>query len=174
MTANQRCLLANCGDSQKNPETTLFEPLYRSILAIRNHFPAEDVQRSALIQTLEDTGSGILASLNGSTVFAGNPYWLSVDQNLEVEGFIQRGLTLLCITIDNKLVAAFGLKGILRLDAVQIIEILHRRGITCHIVRGDGANDGGKLRAQIGSVSYVTRSIADVVLVGGQRGFLFS
>ncbi|CEL12024.1 hypothetical protein ASPCAL15117 [Aspergillus calidoustus] len=84
-------------------------------------------------------GCGIQASWRASTVLAGNPYWLNIEREPKVAVLIQRGLTLLCVTLDSQPIAAFGLSSIIRPEANTVVDIMHRRGITCHIVSGDGA-----------------------------------
>ncbi|KAG8624142.1 hypothetical protein KVT40_009118 [Elsinoe batatas] len=83
-------------------------------------------------------GSGIQGIFFSSTMKVGNPYWLGVDKHREIAPLIDQGMTLLCATMDGKLIASFGLKSNLRPEAAQVISELHRRQITCHIVSGDG------------------------------------
>ncbi|KAL8687971.1 MAG: hypothetical protein Q9224_005005 [Gallowayella concinna] len=84
-------------------------------------------------------GSGIGARWNGKDVKAGNPYWLRVHTHPEIDRLIDCRMTILCITVENRLLAAYGLKSTLRPEAKAVVQGLHRRNITCHIVSGDGA-----------------------------------
>ncbi|KAL8807159.1 MAG: hypothetical protein Q9182_000841 [Xanthomendoza sp. 2 TL-2023] len=85
-------------------------------------------------------GSWITAMWNGKDVRAGNPYWLRVHTHPEVDQLIGRRLTVLCVTVENRLVAAYGLESTLRSEAKAVVQDMHQRNITCHIVSGDGAN----------------------------------
>ncbi|KAL8681926.1 MAG: hypothetical protein Q9186_002012 [Xanthomendoza sp. 1 TL-2023] len=84
-------------------------------------------------------GSGIGARWNRKDVKAGNPYWLRVHTHPEIDRLIDCRMTILCITVENRLLAAYGLKSTLRPEAKAIVQELHQRNITCHIVSGDGA-----------------------------------
>ena len=84
------------------------------------------------------SGAGLQAVWKGKVVKAGNPYWLGIDTHTEIAQFIQRGMTILGITLGPDLVAAYGLKSTLRSEAPAVIHELSRREITCHIVSGDG------------------------------------
>ena len=84
-------------------------------------------------------GAGLTCVWNGKAVKAGNPYWLGVHTCPEVEQLIESGMSTLCVTIDSKLIAAYGLKSKLRPEAKRVVLDLLRRGIRCHIVSGDGA-----------------------------------
>ena len=83
-------------------------------------------------------GAGLLATFNGKTLKAGNPWWLCVDQHPQISRLIEANLTALAVTVDDKLIAAYGLKSSLRSDAKTIIEDLQNANIACHIVSGDG------------------------------------
>lgn len=84
-------------------------------------------------------GAGIEASWNGKVYKAGNPYWLGIETHPEIDRRAESGLTVLAITVDSQLIAAYGLKSQLRNEATAVVQDLHRRCISCHIVSGDGA-----------------------------------
>jgi Cu2+-exporting ATPase len=50
---------------------------------------------------------------------------------------LQKGMTYLCLTVDRKLVAVWGLQSTLRQEAAAIVAELQQSQITCHIVSGD-------------------------------------
>ena len=84
-------------------------------------------------------GAGLKATWNGTDIKAGNPYWLGIDASPAVGQLIDRGMTILAITLRSELIAIYGLKSTLRPEAKAVIQDLHRRKVTCHIVSGDGA-----------------------------------
>lgn len=82
-------------------------------------------------------GAGIQAQLTNSTIKAGNPYWLQLEDHDKVKQVLAAGVTCFCVTIDGELAQIFGLRSQLREEAKAVIEHLQSRGITCHIVSGD-------------------------------------
>ncbi|KAI9835996.1 MAG: gamma-tubulin [Sclerophora amabilis] len=107
--------------------------------AVANHLqnPADAAVRLEDIQSVP--GAGLKATWNTNEVKAGNPYWLGVDTRPEVSRLIEGGMTVLSVTARSKLIAAYGLKSTLRPEAETVIQDLHRRNVTCHIVSGDGS-----------------------------------
>ncbi|EXJ74659.1 uncharacterized protein A1O5_01352 [Cladophialophora psammophila CBS 110553] len=106
-------------------------------LAVANRIQAKVATLDDLKHTESIPGSGIRATWKNSVVKAGNPYWLRVEDQPEIAALINNGMTLLCVTLDNDLLAAFGLKSNLRDEATSVIANLHRHNIVCHIVSGD-------------------------------------
>ena len=84
-------------------------------------------------------GAGLTATWNGIEIKAGNPYWLGIDTRPSVILLLDRGMTILAVTLGSELIALYGLQGKLRPEAIAVIQDLHRRKVTCHIVSGDGA-----------------------------------
>ncbi|KAH0840431.1 P-type cation-transporting ATPase [Fonsecaea pedrosoi] len=106
-------------------------------LAVVNHIKGTSTTPTDIKQVESIPGSGIRARWKDSLVQAGNPYWLNIEDRPEIAALIDRGMTLFCVTLDNKLLAAFGLRSSLRDEAYAVIANLHRRNIKCHIVSGD-------------------------------------
>ena len=88
------------------------------------------------IQTIP--GAGLKATWKGKDIKAGNPYWLSVDAHPEISRPIERGMTVLGVSIDSELVAVYGLESTLRSEAKVVVQDLHRRKVACRVVSGDG------------------------------------
>ena len=84
-------------------------------------------------------GAGVKATWNGQDVKAGNPGWLNIDADPEVLELMERGMTILGVSIHSELIAVYGLKSMLRDEATAVVQDLHRRKVTCHIVSGDGS-----------------------------------
>ncbi|KAK6337685.1 hypothetical protein TWF696_001171 [Orbilia brochopaga] len=95
-------------------------------------------------------GAGIQCQWRGSTVRAGNPYWLKVENHPEISRLIDEGMTLFCITVDSNPVVAFGLKANIRDEAKTIIARLQSRKIQCHIVSGDSSKAVENVATEVG------------------------
>ncbi|CUM66462.1 uncharacterized protein PRCAT00004126001 [Priceomyces carsonii] len=88
-------------------------------------------------ETQSFPGSGIQCRWKGFDIKFGNPYWLKVDKQAEVAGFLEEGFSLVCLSVECELVAIFCLKSNIRDDATTVVEELQRKNITCHILTGD-------------------------------------
>jgi heavy metal translocating P-type ATPase len=105
--------------------------------AIAAHIKALGVQPSKVENVVSVAGSGIEATWNGSTIRAGNPHWLGFEDSPIVHEIRSLGLTMFCISMDGELVAVFGLKDLLRPDAIETINQLKKRSVEVSIVSGD-------------------------------------
>jgi Cu2+-exporting ATPase len=105
--------------------------------AIAAHMKALGHQPSKVENVMSVAGKGIEATWNGSTIRAGNPHWLGFEDSPIVHKIFSLGLTMFCISIDGELVAAFGLRDLLRPDAIDMINQLKKRSIEVSIVSGD-------------------------------------
>ncbi|KAG8167288.1 hypothetical protein KVR01_002977 [Diaporthe batatas] len=84
------------------------------------------------------TGKGVEATTSsGSVLRAGNSRWLSLSQDSRVQSVLLQGHTTFCFTVDDSLVAVFGLQDSLRMDSVETVEQLHKRGVAVHVISGD-------------------------------------
>lgn len=101
--------------------------------ALRN----QQVTASLLEDVQSIPGAGLEAVWNGSGIRAGNPDWLAVQNRPEIRGVLDRGLTILGVTVNSELVATYGLTSTLRPEAKATIRALQRRRVVCHIVSGD-------------------------------------
>ena len=109
-------------------------PVSRAIAA---HLKAVGVRASQVGNVVAVPGSGIEAIWDGSIIRAGNPEWLGCQDLPEVQKVLQLGLSLFCVSVDGNLAAIFGLKDILRPDAIKVIDELKKRSIDVSIVSGD-------------------------------------
>jgi heavy metal translocating P-type ATPase len=82
-------------------------------------------------------GCGIEGKWNGKKVRAGNPYWLGLENSLYVREMLQLGVTMFCVMADNELVAVYGLKDLLRPEAISVINQLKKRSVEVSVVSGD-------------------------------------
>lgn len=86
-------------------------------------------------------GCGMEGTWNNMTVRAGNIRWLGLTKHRQILELSNRGMTLLCVTVDDvHLLAIFALKSTLRPEAAQVVQELQKRQITVHIVSGDNTN----------------------------------
>jgi len=92
---------------------------------------------SGLEAIVSVAGKGVQGKWNGHRIQAGNPYWLGAEENVSVCEAFQLGLSTFCVSLDDELVAVFGLRDRLRPDAADVIQQLHKLSINVSIVSGD-------------------------------------
>ena len=127
-------------------QPTEAKALIRSILRDNGHLVSIAVSKRLQSEgdtfTLENIqsipGAGIQAMWNGKVVKGGNPHWLGIATHADIKRFLDGGMTILGITVESNLIAAYGLRSTLRPEAKAIIRELTQRSIVCHIVSGDG------------------------------------
>lgn len=119
-------------------------------MGIAAHLSNSDVQASTVSDLISVPGNGIEASWNNTPVRAGNPHWLGVEDLPAVRKTLELGLTTFCVTINNELVAIFGLKDLLRPDAIETISQLKKRSIEISILSGDNEAAVGNVATQLG------------------------
>ncbi|POS78749.1 copper-translocating P-type ATPase [Diaporthe helianthi] len=84
------------------------------------------------------TGKGVEAiTSSGSVLRAGNSRWLGLSQDSRVQPVLSEGHTTFCFTVDDALVAVFGLQDSLRPESMDTVEQLHKRGVAVHVISGD-------------------------------------
>lgn len=93
---------------------------------------SEDLETKVLI------GQGIkVVTFSGLILRAGNPRWLDVSSDADVQSVSSEGYTVFCFTINESLAAVFGLQDTLRVDAAPTVAELAKRGIAVHVLSGD-------------------------------------
>jgi len=108
-------------------------------VAIAKHLSSEGVNPIPIEDVTSVTGKGIEGTLNGTSIRAGNSRWLDVDSHPLILPLLARNLTVLCVSRDGALLAAYGLEDTLRPDAHTVIAELTRRSIAISLVSGDDA-----------------------------------
>lgn len=109
-------------------------PISRAVVShLRNRSPAP----TSLHDIQSVPGAGVKARWHSSVVKAGNPNWLDMSTHHSVINLQEKGLSILCLTLNDRLIGIFGLQANIRKEAGTTIETLHNRGIRCHIVSGD-------------------------------------
>lgn len=97
------------------------------------------------------TGKGVEATTSsGAVLRAGNSRWLGLSQDSKVQSVLSQGHTTFCFTVDDILVAIFGLQDSLRPDSLDTVEQLHKRGVAVHVISGD---DDAAVRAVTSQLS---------------------
>ena len=118
--------------------------------AIASHLKLLDVLPSQVEDLVVVPGSGIEATWNGSFIRAGNLDWLGVSESTMPEIDASLGLTTFCVSIDGAVVAVFGLRDILRPDAIDVVNLLKKRSIDISIVSGDTKEAVHSVAKQLG------------------------
>jgi heavy metal translocating P-type ATPase len=126
--------------------------------AIAAHMKALGFQPSKVENVVSVAGNGIEATWNGSTIRAGNPHWLGFEDSPIVHKILSLGLTMFCISMDGELVAVFGLKDLLRPDAIETINQLKKRSVEVSIVSGDNKEAVQSVAGQLGIPESHARS----------------
>jgi Cd2+-exporting ATPase len=79
-------------------------------------------------------GCGLEVKLPEGILRGGSPQWLGIPNPLP-EG--KRNLSVLAVTLNGELIAAYGLTDELRSEAKEVVSTLHKRGVEVYIVSGD-------------------------------------
>jgi Cu2+-exporting ATPase len=79
----------------------------------------------------------IEATWKGMIIRASNPHWLGVKDSPAVKEILLLGVSMFCVSVNKDLVAVFGLKDLLRPDAIRVIKELKKRSVEISIVSGD-------------------------------------
>ncbi|KAK5143878.1 hypothetical protein LTR04_001741 [Oleoguttula sp. CCFEE 6159] len=106
-------------------------------MAVAKHLNKQEQQSIRLMDVRVIPGAGVEATWVASSLRAGNPNWLKVNQVPEVARLIEQGMTTLCILKDSELLVVFGLRSTLRPETATVIRELQDRKITVHLVSGD-------------------------------------
>ncbi|EXF81897.1 copper-translocating P-type ATPase [Colletotrichum fioriniae PJ7] len=112
-------------------------------VAIFTHLKTHVGTPTAVTDLKALTGKGVEAKLDGATLRAGNSRWLGLSTDPRVQPVLSKSYTAFCLTVDNSLVAVFGLEDSIRTDALETISNLQASGISVHILSGD---DDGAVR----------------------------
>lgn len=92
----------------------------------------EQIEKTAVL-----LGKGIEGIYHGKVVRGGNCRWLGVESNCQVQDLMTAGNTLFAVTMNEQVIAGFGLCSPIRPEAARVVKELQNRGITISIVSGD-------------------------------------
>lgn len=127
-------------------------------IAVTTYLKTSDIQPLQLEDVKYVVGNGIEATWNGETIRGGNPYWLGFEDSPLVQEVLALSLTMFCVSINGELIAVFGLRDILRLDATKTINQLRNRSIEVSLVSGDTEEAVQSVAELIGIPSSHVRS----------------
>jgi heavy metal translocating P-type ATPase len=113
-------------------------------MAVTEQLKAASITTRAVREPKSLPGKGVEGTFAGRKLRAGNSNWLKCCSHSRVQAILREGLTAFCFTIDGSLVAVYGLKDLLRADALSTISSLEAAGISVHILSGD---DDGAVRS---------------------------
>ncbi|KAK4071344.1 hypothetical protein Purlil1_13432 [Purpureocillium lilacinum] len=119
-------------------------------LAVEKHLEARANPTVKLDNTHSIPGAGIEATLGGAKMRAGNPTWTKTSEDTTVVNLQQRGMTLLVVTRNSKVIAVFAMRTRLRAEAAKVVAQLSRRNVAVHLVSGDQKHAVEAVAAQVG------------------------
>ncbi len=119
-------------------------------VAIASHLKLAGILPGKIEKIVSVVGCGVEATWQGSTIRAGNPHWLGVEDLTAVKETLHLGMSMFCVSINGDLVAIFGLKDLLRPDAQHVIEDLKQRSIQVSIVSGDNETSVKSVAHELG------------------------
>ena len=106
--------------------------------AVARHVESKrDIGPASVTNCTTVVGKGVEALWNGKLVRIGNAQWLGAEALPGVQTLLSRNLTVLCVSVQGQILAAFGLQTHLRDDARPVVACLRSRGIEVSIVSGN-------------------------------------
>lgn len=103
-------------------------------------------------------GRGMHATLDGQSVRGGNPLYVDSVEDLDVQRLSSQGLTVFCLRHGADLLAIYGLRDALRIDATTVVSTLQARNVLVSIVSGDSITAVDKLATELGIPPAQTKS----------------
>lgn len=118
--------------------------------AVATHLEAAGFKPACVADCTPVIGKGVEASWNGEIVRVGNARWLGVETLSPVQSLFARNLTVMCVSLGGRLLAAFGLDAPLRDDASTVVAKLVERGIAVSIMSGNETGAVQKIATELG------------------------
>jgi heavy metal translocating P-type ATPase len=126
--------------------------------AVAGYLKGQGIKPRSVTDITAIPGKGIEGIFSGTSICAGNPYWLGVEENPRVHKIISKKLTTFCVTMSGDLIAVFGLKDGLRSDAIETVNQLRKRNIEISLISGDNLPVVRELATSLGIPPQNTRS----------------
>ncbi|PGH34269.1 hypothetical protein GX50_02946 [[Emmonsia] crescens] len=82
-------------------------------------------------------GKGVEVTTEKGTIKGGSPSWLGVETHPKVKELLDASLTTFCVAQNDTLLAVYGLTGTIRPEAAAVLQKLHSKKITTHLLSGD-------------------------------------
>ena len=105
--------------------------------AISTYLKGKNVDAATVRAENSVPGQGVEGVINGARVRCGNIRWLNAEALPEVQALLLKGLTVFCVAMSDRVIAAFGLYDALRPDSHLVIRELQQRNIAISIISGD-------------------------------------
>ncbi|EER38527.1 cation transport ATPase [Histoplasma capsulatum H143] len=97
-----------------------------------NNTPSPEVDSKIII------GKGVeITTEKGTTLKGGSPSWLGVETHPKVKELLDASLTTFCVARNDTLLAVYGLTSTIRPEAAAVLQKLHSKRITTHLLSGD-------------------------------------
>ncbi|TKA21869.1 hypothetical protein B0A50_08741 [Salinomyces thailandicus] len=96
------------------------------------------------------TGNGLEGTLSEGPVQCGNTRWLSLQDLPEARALLDRGLTVVGVTLHGEPLALFGLSDDMRPEAKSVCAELKKRRIAVSVVSGDDAAATNSVASRLG------------------------
>lgn len=98
-------------------------------------------------------GRGLEAKCEQGEIKGGNEMWLGISNPLS-----RRNLSTFCVTLDGKLIAAYGLTDELRDESAEVVKSLQGKGIQVYLVSGDNTTSTLSVARKLDIPVYNIRS----------------
>ncbi|KAM0273929.1 hypothetical protein ACHAQH_008133 [Verticillium albo-atrum] len=155
----RKSLLAGLLSSIKHPVS----------VAVAAQLSTDGVKPSSVVDAKVLTGKGVEGSIGGLRLRAGNSRWLGLSENLVVQSVLAAGYTAFCFTVNDSLVAVYGLEDSLRPDALSTVERLKALNVTVHILSGD---DDGAVRSIASQLDIAEPNIRSRCTPGDKQAYI--
>ncbi|OAX80569.1 hypothetical protein ACJ72_05095 [Emergomyces africanus] len=108
-------------------------------LAITQYLASNCIQTddAAVLNSKIIIGKGVEITTEKGTIKGGSPSWLGVETHPKVKELLDASLTTFCVVHDDILLAVYGLTGSIRPEAAEVLQKLHSKKITTHLLSGD-------------------------------------
>lgn len=113
-------------------------------------------------------GRGLKAIYNSKKIFAGSLAFLSeegvnIKENdyEKLKEFLSKGTTIVAIGLDNKFLGAFVISDEIKIDSIEAIELLHKRGIKTIMLTGDNRHSAEYISKKTGVMEFYAELLPD-------------
>ena len=118
--------------------------------ALSTHLESHSNGVEKVLSISSVVGKGMHGILGGQRVQGGNPIYTNAAEDPDVQRLLSQGLTVFCVRHGSALVAIYGLRDALRLDAATVVSALQARNIPVSIVSGDSITAVEQLALELG------------------------
>lgn len=105
--------------------------------AVAAHLQEQAAEPASIEEVKSVTGNGLEGVWNGAKLRGGNSRWLAIRNVPQVASLLSQGCTVFCVSLDEILLAVYGLTDSLRPDARSVVSLLQSRNIAVSVISGD-------------------------------------